>query len=47
MRRVIIATVRDDLIAAARLHMEPVDYSGDDIDAAVDQLYRPPTTPPS
>jgi hypothetical protein len=43
MRGVIIAIVRDDLIAEARLYMEPVDGSGDDIDAAVVQLYRPPT----
>jgi hypothetical protein len=42
MRGVIIATVRDDLIAEARLYMEPVDPSGDDIDAAVDKLYRAP-----
>jgi ketosteroid isomerase-like protein len=42
MRGVIIATVRDGLIAEARLYMEPVDPSGDDIDAAVDKLYRPP-----
>jgi hypothetical protein len=43
MRGVIIAIVRDDLIAEARLYMEPVDGSGDDIDAAVVQLLRPPT----
>jgi hypothetical protein len=42
MRGVIIATVRDDLIAEARLYMEPVDRSGEDIEAAVDTLYRPP-----
>ena len=44
MRGVIIATVRDGLIAAARLYMEPVDSSGEDIAAAVDKLYRPPGT---
>jgi len=42
MRGVIIATIRDDLIAAARLYMEPVEHSGAEIDAAVDDLYRPP-----
>jgi ketosteroid isomerase-like protein len=46
MRGVVIAVVRDDLIAEARLYMEPVDRGGDDIDASVEQLYRPPTAPP-
>ena len=41
MRGVIILTVRDDLIAAARLYMEPVDRSDGDIEAAVEELYRP------
>ena len=45
MRGVLILTVRDDLIAAMRLYMEPVDRSGEDIDAAVEQLHRPPTGP--
>jgi hypothetical protein len=45
MRGVIIAIVRDDLIAEARLYMEPVDASGEDIDAAVELLYRPPIAP--
>lgn len=40
---VIIATIRDDRIAAARLYVEPVEDTGADIDAAVDQLYRPPS----
>lgn len=39
---VIIATIRDDRIAAARLYVEPVEDSGEDIDASVEQLYRPP-----
>jgi hypothetical protein len=39
---VIVATIRDDLIASARLYVEPVEESGEDIDAAVEQLYRPP-----
>ena len=42
MRGVIIVTVRDDQIAAGRLYMEPVEQGGDDIDAAVEQLYRAP-----
>jgi ketosteroid isomerase-like protein len=42
MRGVIIASIRDDRIAAARLYVEPVENSGADIDAAVQQLYRPP-----
>jgi hypothetical protein len=47
MRGVIIATVRDDLIATARLYMEPVDPGDQDIEAAVEELYRPPSAPPS
>ena len=42
MRGVIIARIRDDRIAAARLYVEPVERRGADIDAAVEQLYRPP-----
>jgi ketosteroid isomerase-like protein len=42
MRGVVIVTIRDDRIAAGRLYVEPVEGSGDDIDAAVEQLYRPP-----
>jgi hypothetical protein len=42
MRGVIIATIHDGWIAAARLYVEPVEHSGTDIDAAVEQLYRPP-----
>jgi hypothetical protein len=42
MRGVIIATIRDDRIAAARLYVEPVERHGADIDTAVEQLYRPP-----
>jgi hypothetical protein len=40
---VIIVTVRDDLIAQARLYMEPVDRGDQDIEAAVEELYRPPS----
>jgi len=43
---VIIATIRDDRIAAARLYVEPVEHSGEDIDAAVEQLYRAPHQDP-
>lgn len=42
MRGVIIATIHDGRIVAARLYVEPVEHSGTDIDAAVEQLYRPP-----
>jgi len=42
MRGALVATVRDDLIAGARLYMEPVDQSEADIHAAVRELYRPP-----
>jgi len=42
MRGVIVATIRDDRIAAARLYVEPVEQIDEDIDAAVEQLYRPP-----
>jgi ketosteroid isomerase-like protein len=47
MRGVIILVVRDSLIAAARLYMEPVDVEGGDIGAAVQELYRPPSGPSS
>ena len=47
MRGVTILTVRDDLIAAGRLYMEPVDASGGDIDASVQELYKPPASPSS
>ena len=42
MRGVIILTIRDDRIAAGRLYVEPVESSGEDIDASVEELYRPP-----
>jgi hypothetical protein len=43
MRGVIILVVRDDLIAEGRLYMEPVELDGEGIDAAVEELYGPPT----
>jgi ketosteroid isomerase-like protein len=42
MRGVTVMGVRDDKIAWARLYMEPVEEGGADIDAAVQELYRPP-----
>ena len=34
---------RDDVIAQARLYMEPVETTGGDIDASVQDLYKPST----
>ena len=45
MRGVTIFVVRDGLVAEGRLYMEPVEGDGGDIEAAVQELYRPP--PPS
>jgi len=42
MRGVTIFVVRDGLIAEGRLYMEPVDTDGADIEAAVQELYKPP-----
>jgi hypothetical protein len=39
---VIIATIRNERIAAARLYVEPVEHREEDIDAAVERLYRRP-----
>jgi hypothetical protein len=41
MAGVIVLGVHDDRIAWARLFMEPVEQGGADIDAAVEELYRP------
>lgn len=43
MRGVVILRARDGLVAEMRLYVEPVDSGGEDIDAAVQSLYRPPT----
>jgi ketosteroid isomerase-like protein len=43
MRGVTILVVRDGLIAEGRLYMEPVDEGDGSIDAAVEDLYRPPS----
>jgi ketosteroid isomerase-like protein len=42
MRGVTIFLIRDGLIAEGRLYMEPVDTANEDIDAAVQELYKPP-----
>lgn len=41
MAGVLIATIHDGRIQAARLYVEPVEQGGADIDTAVDELYRP------
>ena len=43
MRGITILIVRDNLIAEARLYMEPVEVGGGDIDEAVRELYKPPS----
>ena len=42
MRGVIILVVRNGLVAEGRLYMEPVDSAGEDIGAAVRELFKPP-----
>jgi ketosteroid isomerase-like protein len=42
MRGVTIFVVRSDRIAEARLYLEPVDTANEDIEAAVQELYKPP-----
>ena len=44
MRGVTIFVIRDGLVVAGRLYMEPVEVDGGDIDASVQQLYKPPPT---
>jgi ketosteroid isomerase-like protein len=44
MRGVTVVTVRDGRIAAARLYMEPTEFGGGDIEAAVRELYQPPNS---
>ena len=43
MTGITVMVIRDDLIAEARLYMEPVDTASGDIDAAVQELYKPPS----
>jgi len=45
MRGVIVLESRDELVAQARLYLEPVDVGDDDIDHAVQNLYSPPRAP--
>jgi ketosteroid isomerase-like protein len=42
MRGITILVVRDGVIAEGRLYMEPVEADGGDIEASVQQLYKPP-----
>jgi len=42
MRGVTIFVVRGGLIAEGRLYMEPVESKGGNIEAAVQELYKPP-----
>jgi hypothetical protein len=42
MRGVTILVIRDDLVAEARLYMEPVGSGSEDIDEAVRDTYKPP-----
>ena len=44
MRGVTILVVRGGMVAEGRLYMEPVEAGGSDIEAAVEELYRPPPT---
>jgi hypothetical protein len=44
VRGVIILVVQDGLVSAARLYMEPVESGGGDIDAVVQELFKPPPT---
>ena len=41
MRGIIIAMIRDDLIAEARLYVEPVEQVREDIEAAVEKMSGP------
>ncbi len=45
MRGVTIFVVRDGLVAEGRLYMEPVEADDGDIEAAVQELYKPPPGP--
>jgi ketosteroid isomerase-like protein len=42
MRGITIFVLRDGLVAEGRLYMEPVEADGRGIDAAVQDLYKPP-----
>ena len=43
MRGVTLFVVRDGLVSEGRLYMEPVEAGGGDIEAAVQELYQPPS----
>jgi hypothetical protein len=45
MRGVIVFSVRQDLISTARFFLEPVEPGGDGVDAAVERLMQPRTSP--
>ena len=47
MRGVTIFVVRDGLVVEERLYMEPVEVGSGDIDAAVQELYKPPSEVPT
>ena len=46
VRGVTIFVVRNGLVAEGRLYMEPVEADGGDIDAAVQEMYKPPPRDP-
>jgi ketosteroid isomerase-like protein len=46
MRGVTIFVVRDSLVVEGRLYMEPVERDGGDIEAAVQELYKPSSGSP-
>ena len=43
MRGVVVAVVWNGRVASMRLFLEPVELDGGDIDAAVQELYQPPS----
>jgi hypothetical protein len=43
MRGVTILLIRDDVVAEGRLYMESAETDGGDIEAAVQELYKPPS----
>jgi ketosteroid isomerase-like protein len=46
MRGVTVFVVRGGSVVEGRLYMEPVESDGEDIEAAVQELYKPPPAPP-
>ena len=44
MRGITIFVVKNGLITEGRLYMEPVELGGGDIDASVQELYKPPSS---